>query len=259
VAELHLPWESHFTQQELSDHLARRSALAVRVAGSDEYAVGQWWQGRTEIGVLQEVMAVGHHQALALVERLLETLRAAGARLAILSQEEEQRALGFYRAHDWLKLEEILVYRRPQAAVPTDQGRLAFATLTPHRLPELMALEQVSFPWIWRYGSAFFQEAAVTPGRRLLLAYQQSTLIGYLIITLHGSFGHLDRLAVHPAFQHRGYGAELLRHALGEMTTRGATAAGLSTQKDNYRSQRLYESFGFRRTGKYCIYGKWIA
>jgi ribosomal protein S18 acetylase RimI-like enzyme len=41
------------------------------------------------------------------------------------------------------------------------------------------------------------------------------------------------------------------------MSTRGASTMGLSTQKDNYRSQALYERFGFQRAGSYVLYGKW--
>ena len=132
-------------------------------------------------------------------------------------------------------------------------------TLTPPRLPDLMALESASFPWLWRFGERIFPQTATSPNRRLLLGYEGDRLVGYLIIALHGNFGHLDRLAVDPALQGNGYGAELLARALREMAARGASTMGLSTQKDNFRSQRLYERFGFRRAGAYTMYGKWLA
>ena len=45
------------------------------------------------------------------------------------------------------------------------------------------------------------------------------------------------------------------------MRQRGARRVGLSTQKTNLRSQRLYEQFGFRRTIDldYRLFGNWIS
>ncbi|MBI5957029.1 MAG: GNAT family N-acetyltransferase, partial [Chloroflexi bacterium] len=71
--------------------------------------------------------------------------------------------------------------------------------------------------------------------------------------------GHLDRLGIHPSRQGLGYGADLLAFAIQRMASQGARRVGLSTQAENGRSQRLYEGFGFRRTGdSYQLYGLWL-
>ena len=93
----------------------------------------------------------------------MEALRAYGARLAILSPEEEERALGFYRDRGWEPLEEVLVYRRNASPLPAVAGDLTFAPLTDDLLPGLMAVEAAAFPWLWRYGPDFFGEADATP------------------------------------------------------------------------------------------------
>ena len=257
VSRLRLSWESHFTQPELVEHLEAHPTLACRVPGADEYCIGDLWQERADIGVVIEV--VGNRHRASLVEGLVEAFRAASARMVLLSRDEEQRALRFYQSHGWSAMQEVLVYRRPQAPIPSVQSRLAIVTLTPTRLPDLVALESAAFPWLWRFGEPVFQQTATSPNRRLLLGYEGSRLVGYIIIALHGNFGHLDRLAVDPVLQGNSYGAELLARALREMATRGASTVGLSTQKENYRSQSLYERFGFQRASAYTMYGKWIA
>ena len=257
VSTLRLSWESHFTQPELVGHLEAHPTLACSVPGANEYCIGDLWQERADIGIILEVAGERHRASL--VEGLVEAFRARSARMVLLSQDEEQRALRFYQSRGWSAMQEVLVYRRSQSPIPPVQSRLAMVTLTPTRLPDLMSLESASFPWLWRFGAPYLQETAIAPNRRLLLGYEGSRLVGYIVIALHGNFGHLDRLAVDPAFQGSGYGAELLARALHEMAARGASTVGLSTQKENYRSQSLYERFGFQRVGAYTMYGKWIA
>jgi ribosomal-protein-alanine N-acetyltransferase len=186
-------------------------------------------------------------------------MRQAGVRLAILSQDEEGRALAFYRQLGWTSQEEVIVYRRPAGPAPAVPRRLALSPLTPSNLPALLTVEDAAFPWLWRFGASVFQHTSDSAGRRLFLAALGPETIGYVMYTIHGDFGHVDRLAVHPRHQSQGFGAELLAHALDWMARGGVASVGLSTQSGNLRSQRLYQNFGFRRTGeKYSIYGKWL-
>ena len=68
------------------------------------------------------------------------------------------------------------------------------------------------------------------------------------------------RIAVIPGRQGAGYGLETLHFAIARLSDLGARRVGLSTQADNFRSQQLYERYGFRRTGgnDYTIYGQWL-
>ncbi len=60
----------------------------------------------------------------------------------------------------------------------------------------------------------------------------------------------LARLAVHPSAQGRGIGRRLLMDSLSAAHDRGAETVVLNTQTSNARSQALYRSLGFRRTGE---------
>jgi [ribosomal protein S18]-alanine N-acetyltransferase len=257
ACSLRAHWDSRFTAEGLREHVVAHPGLSWRIPEADEYALGSWWQGRRDIGLVLEVLSSGHREAL--VEALLEALCARGAELAILSPEEEQRALGFYRMRGWEALEEVVVYRRAEAPLPPAVAGLTFAPLDDALLPGLMSVEHSAFPWMWRYGAECFGEADLTPRRRLRLALDGEAVVAYFIVTLHHDFGHVDRLAVRPDCQGRGCGAAILARALRELSEMGGRVAGLSTQRDNRVSQRLYESFGFRRTGSYRIYGRWLA
>jgi ribosomal protein S18 acetylase RimI-like enzyme len=257
VARLRLPWESRFTLAELGDYVAANPWSAVCIPGTGGYGVAGMWQARSDIGVIVEVLGSGRREDL--VNALMSSLQAQGARLVVISQDEDMRALGFYKHRGWVEMEEVLVYRRPDVlSVPRADG-LRYLPLDAARAGELQQLEEAAFPWLWQYGPSFFEEVSTSVNQRLLLAYDAGRLVGYIIVTLHHDLGHLDRLAVLPEFQGQGFGRQLLLRALDEMASLGARTAALSTQSGNARSQRLYEDHGFLRAGSYRIFGKWLA
>ena len=60
---------------------------------------------------------------------------------------------------------------------------------------------------------------------------------------------HLDRIAVIADKQGQGLGAAQLAYVLRLMAGMGAAHVALSTQLSNAQSHKLYERFGFTRTG----------
>jgi ribosomal protein S18 acetylase RimI-like enzyme len=58
------------------------------------------------------------------------------------------------------------------------------------------------------------------------------------------------RIAVLPSQQGRAIGVRLLAEVIAFARTRGASTLTLNTQAHNLRAQRLYEWFGFHRTGE---------
>jgi ribosomal-protein-alanine N-acetyltransferase len=62
---------------------------------------------------------------------------------------------------------------------------------------------------------------------------------------MYGRQAHLTRLAVHPDYQGQGLGAQLLYRAITDALGRGCSLITLNTQENNYRSQALYQRFGF--------------
>jgi ribosomal protein S18 acetylase RimI-like enzyme len=56
-------------------------------------------------------------------------------------------------------------------------------------------------------------------------------------------------LAILPAAQGQGVGAQLLSDMVMRFTRRGFRSFTVNTQETNERSQRLYQRFGFVRNG----------
>jgi ribosomal protein S18 acetylase RimI-like enzyme len=75
------------------------------------------------------------------------------------------------------------------------------------------------------------------------------SIVGYEISTLYFDGAHLARLAVSPHAQGHGVARALLLDTLRRFERRGVHVITVNTQAGNLRSQRLYTSFGFERTG----------
>jgi ribosomal-protein-alanine N-acetyltransferase len=80
------------------------------------------------------------------------------------------------------------------------------------------------------------------------VALIDNRIVAYEWCEVYEQHAHLTRLAVHPDFQGRGIGAQLLHHAIIEALERGANLITLNTQEKNDRSQALYRRFGFVST-----------
>jgi len=117
-------------------------------------------------------------------------------------------------------------------------------------LPLLAALEVAAFDPLWRHSVEGFR-----------LAYRQSIcfdvalmgeqIVGFQYSTANyqGSGAHLVRITVHPSVQGAGVGSALMKSAFEQYRSLGLKRVSLNTQLDNIASHRLYEKFGFGRTG----------
>ncbi len=258
--QLHHVWlttETHYTARSLREHLQRYPHLGWIESDSGDYIVGSYWKDRPAIGLIMECSA--SPQRAALVQRLLQSYHETGGELVVLSEHEVTHALPFYTDNGFIVLEDVVCYERPPARPPRVERRLYVRRLDDADLPALVKLERETFPWLWWETSTTLRQANERPDTWVMVAFLDDELVGYLILAVRGNWGHLNRIGVHPSRQGQGFGRELLAVAIDEMARRGATAMGLNTQSDNVRSQHLYESFGFVRTGEtFQVYGKWL-
>lgn len=253
--------ETYYTIRLLHQHIETFPHLAWMVRDSGDYVVGAYWKDRLAIGQIMESSPCAQRGAL--VERLLQSYRETGSELVVISERETTRGLRLYLDMGFTSLEQVVCYEKPDLSVPSVARRLTMRKLDEADLPAVVELEQAAFPWLWWETAPSLQRAARRPDTWLLLAYLDGYLddepVGYLILTIRGSWGHVNRIGVRPAYQGQGLGRELLAIAIEELARRGARTIGLNTQKDNVRSQRLYEGFGFTPTGElFHVYGKWL-
>jgi ribosomal-protein-alanine N-acetyltransferase len=249
--------ETHYTTRSLREHLERYPHLGWVESDSGDYVVGSYWKDRPAIGLIMESSTSA--QRTALVQRLLESYRESGSELIVLSEREVTHALPLYLELGFVVLEDVICYERAPARPSMISRRLYVRRLEDSDLPALVKLERETFPWLWWETSTTLRQANQRPNTWVMVAYLDDKLVGYLILAVRNNWGHLNRIGVHPARQSQGFGRELLAVAVEEMARRGATTMGLNTQSDNTRSQHLYESFGFVRTGEtFKVYGKWL-
>ncbi len=121
--------------------------------------------------------------------------------------------------------------------------------MRPDDLDVVVAVDAASFPPLWRYPRPML-EAALKPNTRLTAAERDRRIVGYQLSAQEGTEGQVIRLAVLPEYRRQGVASRLLADALATFRRGSVRRVSLNTQDDNIPAQRLYERFGFQRTGE---------
>ena len=234
---------------------------SVWVPSTLEYALVGPWRNRPEIASIEDLVAVRHLEEL--LRAAVERSANRGDELILTVELESRRSPARYERAGLEMLEEVITYEMGIAREPwsgSNRIRLVRVTANDEAAIDLVtSIDQASFPWLWRNNRVEFDVYAHTPGVEIWLVEAGGEPVAYFGVTLFPDWGHLDRVAVVPERQGRGFGLESLGLAVDTMRKRGARRVGLSTQRTNRRSQRLYESFGFQRTPThdYRLFGAW--
>ena len=148
---------------------------------------------------------------------------------------------------DYLELD---LYRHDLDGHLGDPGRpVAIANSPPWE--ETMDLDSHAFQPLWRLGELGLMEAyRAVPKSAYLATRDADGLAGYAVVGVTGSFGYLQRIAVHPRVQRQGFGRALVRESLRFIRAHGARSALLNTQPDNDPASALYEAEGFVRESR---------
>ncbi len=137
----------------------------------------------------------------------------------------------------------------PAAMAPekrTGEVTLRAATLGEAQL--LAELDTEIFDPLWHFGAAEIVEMQVRG--RVVIATHNGEAVGYsALLSGQRREAHLARLGVHPRYQGKGLGRQLLSEALHFAQQQGYNAVALNTQASNLRSQQLYTAFGFVPSG----------
>jgi len=126
------------------------------------------------------------------------------------------------------------------------------ARLRAMRAEDLDALAEIDaacFPPTWRYPRSMLA-ASLQPAARLVAAEVDRRLVGYQLSVQEGNEAQIIRLAVIPEYRRRGIASQLVADALATFRRGRVRRVALNTQSDNVAAQRLYERFGFQRTGE---------
>lgn len=253
-------WSSRVDINELARTLDQFPGRSQWVPDADELLVVSPWRNRLDIAAVSQVSSVLH------VDKLIGAGRAASFRLGadafVMPEWNETRPTGFYARNGLELLEDVISFETEasQVALREDRSRTArrLMTVDSDLLDTIMAIDHAAFPWLWRNSRLEFEHYLYTPGVEIwALAALDGTIVSYIGITAYAGWGHLDRVAVDPDWQGQGHGEYAVRFAVGRLRVLGCRRVGLSTQRTNLRSQRLYNRLGFRQTWQndYRIYG----
>jgi ribosomal protein S18 acetylase RimI-like enzyme len=246
--------------QTLRQALERYPDRSVWIPATLEYAVLSPWRNRPEIAAVDDLVAIGNAELL--LRAAFERCVSRGDELMLAIQLEAPRGPSRYKRAGLELLEEVVTYDMEARVGSLPRRALQLVEIESgdqQALDIIAAIDHAAFPWLWRNSRQEFEVYVRSPGVSLCLLVAAGEPVAYVGATLFPGWGHLDRIAVAPHVQGRGFGSEALSLAVDTMSRRGARRVALSTQRSNVRSQRLYERFGFRRTPEmdYELFGAW--
>lgn len=261
IPSLRLGWQHRHDHDEIAQMLRIFPGRSVWLPDTREFVLLGPWRHRMEIASVVEVAAIRNAELL--IGAATAAAHAGGARLALMAEIDERRRPAFYDRMGYVELEEVVTYEigRP-VRMPTTTFPLTFVQVAGHdteMLEAVLDLDHRSFPWLWWNSSEELAVYSFLPGVAIYAGILDSRVVAYVGVTSYPGWGHLDRIAVDPDYQGRGLGQTTLDFALGTLSVRGARRIGLSTQRENHRSQHLYERIGFKRSRSqdYRLYGRW--
>jgi len=132
--------------------------------------------------------------------------------------------------------------RAPAISAPGPD--LHFRTLSRADLPEIMAIENVSFPTPWTEAMILRELETLHSLHRL--AEHEGRVAGYIISWLTPPEAMIMSIAVHPDLRGRGIGRALLEDSFRHFSHARLEAVWLEVRTGNLTAQSLYHKFGFR-------------
>jgi ribosomal protein S18 acetylase RimI-like enzyme len=199
------------------------------------------WHGRADVASI----AVRGRGAIApaAVERLLERMRAAGYQEVVTNALAPAATLPLVDAGFAVRGRlRVLVHDLVRLPDETRRTRRAHR----HERREIIATDQAAFDDFWYFDADGLREATRATPTAQLRVTRDAGPAGYALFGRAASDGYVQRLAVHPGAQGRGYGSALLVDGLRWLRKHGAVRAYVNTQADNQRAYALYERAGFR-------------
>lgn len=184
------------------------------------------------------------------VRRALTVLSGQGYRHVVTAALAEGECEGFFSAgFEVAEGLHLLVHNLDDLPVVSEvPGRLRRAWAFDR--PAVIELDNLAFSDFWRLDNRGLTDAIqATPRARFRVGVPAdgATPCGYAICGYAGRRGYVQRLAVHPEHQGRGWGRALLLDGLHWLRERAARTAIVNTQHGNQTALTLYQHTGFRR------------
>jgi ribosomal-protein-alanine N-acetyltransferase len=113
-------------------------------------------------------------------------------------------------------------------------------------LLQVLKVEQRCYEFPWTLG--IFRDC-LRVGYHGWVLESPSGLIGHGMMSIGAGECHLLNICVHPDWQRRGFGRQLVEHLIGVAREKGVKTALLEVRVSNTAAYRLYVELGFNEVG----------
>jgi GNAT superfamily N-acetyltransferase len=116
----------------------------------------------------------------------------------------------------------------------------------PSMVEAILRIDRAAFGQEWMMDRLTFREALrATRRSRIFVSLVDGEISGFLIAGITDSYGFIQRLAVHPDFQHRGEASSLVQNSLAWIQSSGCRSTVVNTEVSNAAALSIYERNGF--------------
>lgn len=246
-----------FPSDDLPALLAGAPGMLL-VAGEEIWAaaIGGW---RTDSTIWLRGLALANNLPLdgslaVLLPSFHALLRSLGVREVFYAGDEvaDVWLLPALIAQGYVPDTEVVVYEKHGLEVPSAGSQaVRLRRVEAVDLPAVLAVDRACFDPQWSKDEGIIGPS-IFESPYFVVAEWDGAIVGYAFVTTHfgGRLVHLVRIAVLPRYQGRAIGVRLLAAVIAYARSIGATSLTLNTQANNAAAQRLYEWFGFHRTGE---------
>ncbi|MDM5462204.1 GNAT family N-acetyltransferase [Bacillus cereus] len=103
--------------------------------------------------------------------------------------------------------------------------------------------------------STWLQKMMTSPSHQVYIALINEKAIGTITVTEQEPSTTLSGFAVHPSYQGKGYGKNILSYMVHTLITEGVSTIELDVETKNNNALKLYTQCGFEIMTKYDYYG----
>jgi [ribosomal protein S18]-alanine N-acetyltransferase len=108
--------------------------------------------------------------------------------------------------------------------------------------PQLLIIEKLTQLAPWTLETF---ERCMSMGYKGWVIEQDQQVAGFIILAMQVGEAHIMNLCVHPNFQRRGFGRQLIEHVLQKAREKHAHIVFLEVRRSNHPAIMLYEQMGF--------------
>ncbi|MFE6137316.1 GNAT family N-acetyltransferase [Bacillus sp. NPDC057893] len=122
-------------------------------------------------------------------------------------------------------------------------------------LPDLIETASEAFGDSAANTYTWLQKMMKSPSHQVYIALINEKAIGTITVTEQEQSTTLSGFAVHPSYQGKGYGKDILSYMVHTLITEGVSTIELDVETKNNNALKLYTQCGFEIMTKYDYYG----